>query len=212
MAKNILNKLSFSRLTERYPALKEQEGNVLAALDLLIGTLEKSGSLWAFGNGGSSADAEHFCGELTKDFIGKRALSEKETAALDKMNPDLKKYLRGGISAIALSSQHSSLSAFSNDVDYKYAYAQLVWAVGKPGDVAFGISTSGNSANVVHALQAAKAKGLKTIALTGSKNSKCKEIADVTIQAPSEITHEAQEFHLPIYHAMCLELENHFWG
>lgn len=208
----MLGNLNFSRLIERYPALEDQKISILLAINTLIGSISERHRLWAFGNGGSSADAEHFCGELTKSFINKRSLSPTDIELLDRVDPELKRYLRGGIAAIALSSQTSSLSAYSNDVDFKYALAQLVWSVGQKGDIAIGISTSGNSENVIHALQAAKAKGLKTMALTGAKPSRCKEICDITIQAPATITHEIQEFHLPIYHAICLELENYFWG
>ena len=208
----MLDHLQFSRLIERYPSLSPQEPIILSAINALIGSVSERHRIWAFGNGGSAADADHFCGELTKSFINKRSLSAADMALLDKVDPELKGYLRGGISAIALSSQTSSISAFSNDIDFKFALAQLVWSVGQKGDVALGFSTSGNSENVVRALQVAKAKGLKTIALTGSKPSRCKDISDITIQAPSITTHEIQEFHLPIYHAICLELENYFWG
>lgn len=208
----MISNLKFSRLIERYPALESQELVILSVINALIESIKTKKRIWIFGNGGSAADAEHFSGELTKSFINKRPLAQSEVEQLNAIDPDLARFIHGGISAIALSTQNSSLSAFSNDVDFKYALAQLVWSVGQENDIAIGISTSGNSKNIFHAFQAAKAKGLKTISLTGNQESLCKSICDLTIQAPSATTHYVQEYHLPIYHAICLELENYFWG
>ena len=195
----MIKNLKFSRLVERYPVLAESESSILSAINTLLEATQNNKKIWLFGNGGSAADAEHFSGELTKSFINKRVLSETEKTKLDKVDPALKNFVHGGISAIALSSQSSSLSAFSNDIDFKYAYAQLVWAVGDVGDVAIGITTSGNSENVFRAMQIAKAKGLKSIALTGGSESKCSATCDITIKTPGTVTHEVQELHLPIH-------------
>src|SRR4051812_30676426 len=117
----LIQNLAFSRLLERYPALQNQEGSILAAINVLAVAIENNQRLWVFGNGGSCADAEHFCGELTKGFTNSRKLTQRESGLLDQIDPELKQFVQGGISAIALSTQSSSLSAFSNDIDFKYA-------------------------------------------------------------------------------------------
>lgn len=116
-----------------------------------------------------------------------------------------------GLPAISLDVAHSLISAFGNDVDPDYAFAQQVFVLGGPNDVVMGITTSGNFRNVVHAFNVAKSKGLKTIALTGEKESASSEVVTVTIRTPGIITHEIQELHLPIYHSICLELERFFF-
>lgn len=201
-----------SRLFERYPALCSIQADLIAALQILVECYQEQGKLLVMGNGGSSADAEHFCGELTKSFLFKRKLSEQERWDYDQIDNQLADNLENGLPAMSLGVAHSGISAFINDVNAQYMYAQQVHVFAHKQDVVFAISTSGNSKNVVEGLKVAKAKGVKSIALTGEKASLCEEFADVTLKAPSTITHEVQEYHLPIYHAICIELEEFFFG
>jgi D-sedoheptulose 7-phosphate isomerase len=201
-----------SKLFERYPELESCRPQFVHALEALIGCLKGGGKLLVMGNGGSSADAEHFCGELVKGFVLKRELNFEESIPYNKLDPNLAANLQHGLPAISLGVSHSFLSAFSNDLSWDYAFAQQVHVFANPNDVVFGISTSGNSKNVCHAFKVAKAKGIKTIALTGSRESQASSLCDITIRVPRSHTHEVQELHLPIYHALALEIENHFYA
>lgn len=161
------------------------------------------------GNGGSAADAEHITGELLKGFMTKRPMSEKKKKIFNKFfeNEVDSSLLQEGIPAVPLVSLTSGLSAFINDVSPELAYAQMVFAMGKKQDTLVVISTSGNSVNTVKAAQVAKAMGIKTVALVGKDGGKLKEIADIVIIAPANQTYQVQEYHLPIYHAVCAEVE-----
>lgn len=203
--------LKYSQLIQRYPALSVCQQQVIDAINLMAATFLEGGKLISMGNGGSSTDAEHICGELVKSFSGKRPLSQKEIEMFKDIDDILPMKIHGSLPAISLGVQHSTISAFANDCDSVYHFAQQIWGLGQKNDVIMGISTSGNSTNVVHALKVAKAKNLRTIGLTGQKESKVSALADVTIRAPASIVHHVQELHLPIYHAICLELENLFF-
>lgn len=208
----MITNLNSSKILERHPALEVCAQDIVTTVNKMISSFESGGKLITFGNGGSSCDAEHFCGELQKGFLLPRKLKEetwKKYSSLDEVLPEK---LQEGLPAIALPTQMATISAFNNDVDPSYCFAQQIHVLGNRNDTAFGISTSGNSKNVVHALKVAKAKGVYSIALTGSKESLCSEWADLTIKAPAEIVHHIQEYHLPIYHAICLEIENYFYG
>lgn len=207
----MIQNLNKSSLIKRYPILEECEGDIVKAINGLIKCYEDGGKLITFGNGGSACDAEHICGELQKGFLSKRALSQKECEKFSNIDPDLPSKLQGGLPAISLSTQFATQSAFSNDVDPEYVLAQQVFVLSQTNDVAWGISTSGNSPNVVHALKIARAKDLFSIALTGDQSSLCEKYATVTIKAPAKIVHEIQELHLPIYHSVCMELEYYFF-
>ncbi len=203
-------KLQFSDLIKRYPQLAHLEADIVQVINILEDTFREDKKLLTVGNGGSSADAEHLCGELQKGFLLKRPLSESDKSMFK--NSELANKLQGGFSAISLSTMHASISAFSNDVDPLLAHAQQVWSLGKRDDTLIAFSTSGNSKNICHALEVANTKNLNTIAFTGSKESECSKLADLTIMAPSTITHEVQEMHLPIYHAICIEIERRFFN
>ncbi len=203
--------LIYSDVIKEYPKLTHLEQDIITATDWIEEAFRTQGKLITMGNGGSSADAEHFCGELQKGFLLKRPLNNEECELFKDIDPQLPKELQGSLPAISLVTMHASISAFSNDCNSEYVFAQQIWGLANKQDVIFGISTSGNSKNVVHGLKCAKAKGVKTIALTGEKESACSEIADLTIKAPHHITHKIQEFHLPIYHALCIELEGRFF-
>jgi len=208
--KSKIENLTNSKLIERYPVLAPVEQEIVSAINKLIDVYNNGGKLITMGNGGSSADAEHICGELMKGFISKRPLTDKEKSLLNN-DMEIIPNLQRSLPAISLGVSHSTISAFSNDVDPDFIFAQQIWGLANPNDVVLGISTSGNSKNVVWGLKIAKAKGVKTIALTGEAESKSSELADVTIKAPASVTHIVQELHLPIYHSICLELENAFF-
>lgn len=202
-------------LMERYPVLDCVKTQIREAYGILVTCYENGGKLLIAGNGGSCADAEHIVGELMKGFVKRRPVSEEFAGRLLEADPHLGKELgeklQGGLPAIALTG-HSSLStAFLNDVDGELIYAQQTCGYGKKGDVLLGISTSGNAKNVMYAVTAAKAIGMKTIGLAGKDGGQLKKAADVTIVAPETETFKIQELHLPIYHTLCLMLEERFF-
>jgi D-sedoheptulose 7-phosphate isomerase len=160
------------------------------------------------GNGGSAADAEHWAGELLKGFRSKRDLSAEDKA---KLAPELAASLQGALPIIPLTGFSSLNTAFGNDVSPAFAFAQLVWGLGLPGDVFIGISTSGNARNVCAAAQTARARGLTTVGLTGDSGGALKALCDYTIRVPSQQTHLVQEYHLPVYHCLSLMLEDEFF-
>jgi D-sedoheptulose 7-phosphate isomerase len=203
--------LDHSQLLQRYPALKVCERQIIDGINLLATSYADGGKLITMGNGGSSADAEHICGELVKSFRASRKLSAKQIALFQGIDETLPSKIQGSLPAISLGVQHSTISAFANDMDAVYHFAQQIWGLANKNDVVMGISTSGNSMNVVHAMNVAKAKGIATLGLTGEKESKVSAIATVCIRAPAKLVHHIQELHLPIYHSICLELENLFF-
>jgi D-sedoheptulose 7-phosphate isomerase len=201
-----------SELFQRHPRLQACRGSIKKALSILIESYEKQGKLMVMGNGGSSADAEHMCGELTKGFLLKRPLDEENKKKFLNIDPTIAEKLQMGLPAISLGVAHSGNSAFLNDVDPMLVYAQQIWVQGRSADTVMGITTSGNSKNVIEGFKVARAMNLMTIGLTGSRDSLCNEWCDVVIQVPEEETFKAQELHLPVYHALCIELEFHFFS
>ena len=199
-------------LFHRYPVLEYCRNSIIEAFDVLMKMYKNGGKLLLAGNGGSAADSDHISGELTKSFLFKRSIpSELENNLIKLFGEDgrvLSEHLDGGLPAIPLTTMNASNTAFANDTDPKTSFAQLVNALGNKNDVFLGITTSGNSENIIKALMVAKAKGLKTIALTGKTGGKCKGLADVCICAPEEETFKIQELHLPIYHALCTMIES----
>lgn len=203
-------------LVERYPSLEMAKDDIIAAYLLMEECYENGGKLLIAGNGGSAADTEHIVGELMKGFKMSRkpksAFAEKLIAENRELGSVLAENLQGALPAIALNG-HSALStAYMNDCEPLLCFAQQVNGYGNAGDVLLGISTSGNSKNILFAATTAHAKGLKVIGLTGSKNSKLKDMSDVCIKAPQTETYMIQELHLPIYHCLCLMLEDKFFG
>lgn len=193
-------------LLSRYPALSVCEKQISDTLELMIKTYERGGKVLVCGNGGSAADSEHIVGELMKGFHLKRTVHD------ERIPVELRSKLQGALPAISLPSQVAVLSAFINDVDPQMLYAQLVYGYASDKDLVIGISTSGNSENIVNAVTVAKAIGAKTVALTGEKPSRLSELCDVTINVPSCETYEIQEYHLPVYHYLCAGLEKHFFS
>lgn len=203
-------------LVERYPSLESAKEDITTAYLLMEECYENGGKLLVAGNGGSAADAEHIVGELMKGFKMSRkpdsVFSEKLVAENHELGLILAENLQGALPAIALDG-HSALStAYMNDCEPLLCFAQQVNGYGKAGDIFLGISTSGNSKNVLFAATTAHAKGMKVIGLTGVKNSKLKDMSDVCIKAPQTETYMIQELHIPIYHCLCLMLEDKFYG
>lgn len=204
-----------NRLLQRYPILERNREEIYQAYKLLEECYIKGNKLLVAGNGGSAADAEHIVGELMKGFIKKRPLGsdlKKRLIELDKeMGEVLAEKLEGTLPALSLNMNIGLNTAFLNDVDGLLILAQEVYGYGNAGDVFLGISTSGNSVNVNYAAVIAKAKGLKTIALTGKDGGKLKDKVDVAIIVKEMETYKIQELHLPIYHALCEMLEERFF-
>ena len=202
-----------TELLIRYPQLNLCKEQILKAADEMEACYRAGGKILLCGNGGSAADCEHISGELLKGFLSKRQMPHEDRSNLYDMLPydeatALSNKLQRGIPCIPLTSLSSTITAYINDVDPSMVFAQLVYALAKSNDLLIGISTSGNSVNVVNALKVAKSMGIGTIALTGSKaTSDCARIADTTILAPATETYLIQELHLPIYHYLCAELE-----
>ena len=200
----------------RYPSLEASGRDIESALGILIEAYEKGGKLLLCGNGGSAADCDHIAGELLKGFMSKRPLSEEKKAEMSRLCPSLSEetlgMLQGGLPAIALHSALAYNTAYCNDVSAELVYAQAVLSLGKEGDVLLAITTSGNSKNVLRACEVARALGIKVIGLTGRTGGKLKALSDVCITVPEDETYKVQEKHLPVYHAICAELEKHFFG
>lgn len=202
-------------LMERYTVLEGCRDDIATAYELMAYCYEQGGKLLICGNGGSAADAEHIVGELMKGFKKKRPISSDLYHALLKIDTDkadeLAASLQGGLPAIALDGHPALTTAFINDCNPLMCFAQQVSGYGKDGDIFFGISTSGNSKNVVYAAMVAKAKGLTVIGLTGERQSELSHLADVCIRVPETETYMIQELHLPVYHCLCLMLEEKFF-
>ena len=192
----------------RYPCLKDVIDSIDKAAQMMIDTYKNGGKILVCGNGGSCADSDHIVGELMKGFLEMRPVSDEQKKALgDTLDQDILSKLQCGIPAISLPAQSAVISAYANDVDPKLVYAQLVFGYGKSQDMLIGLSTSGNSKNVVAAAKVARAMGLRTLALTGAKESKLSQLCDITVKAPETETFKVQELHLPIYHYLCAFVE-----
>ena len=203
-------------LVERYPFLESAKNDIVAAYLLLEESYENGGKLLVAGNGGSAADAEHIVDELMKGLKlphkPETDLAEKLVAENQELGAVLAENLQGALPAIALDGHPALSTAYMNDCEPLLCFAQQVNGYGKSGDVFLGISTSGNSKNMLFAATNAHAKGMKVIGLTGAKDSKLKDMSDVCIKAPQTETYMIQELHLPIYHCLCLMLEDKFFA
>lgn len=203
-------------LIERYPVLDDSREDIVKAYLALEESYLHGGKLLIAGNGGSSADANHIVGELMKGFCLPRKMSEEFADKLKAVDEErgavLADKLQGALSAIALDNHNALNTAFLNDVDGALIYAQQVNGYGNAGDVFLGITTSGNAGNVMYAAVVAKAKGMKVLGLTGKTGGKLAGVADVCIRVNEAETYKVQELHLPIYHCLCLMVEQHFFG
>ena len=175
----------FAAAIKLHDRMRANLGPALVAAQALSQVLEAGGKLLVFGNGGSAADAQHLSAELVGRF-------QKERAALP---------------AIALTADSSLLTSIANDYSFKQVFARQVEALGRPGDAAIGISTSGESPNVVAGLQAARSRGLKTIALTGRDGGSVGRAADIHVNVPDHNTARVQEVHRTLIHVLCEVIE-----
>ena len=202
-------------LISRYPVLECCEDSIIRAYFMLEESYVTGHKLLVAGNGGSAADSEHIVGELMKGFKLARKLDKAIAQKLIDENQELGKILaenlQGALPAIALDGHLALSTAYMNDCEPLLCFAQQVNGYGVDGDVFLGISTSGNSKNILYAAVTAHAKGMKVIGLTGAKNSKLEQMSDVCIKVPQTETYMIQELHLPVYHCLCLMLEDRFF-
>lgn len=205
-----------NHLIDRYPKLIVCKGDIMRAYELLETAYQNGRKLLVCGNGGSASDSEHIVGELMKEFKLKRKIYSNQATVLKEIDPELGQVLaenlQGALPAISLTGHSALQTAYMNDAVPELVFAQQVNGYGKAGDVFLGISTSGNSKNVLYAAVTAKSKGLKVIGLTGAKENKLMKFADVCIRVPETETYKIQELHLPVYHCLCLMLEQKFFG
>lgn len=203
-------------LVQRYPVLDICKEDIEKAYRILEECYTHDGKLLIAGNGGSAADSEHIAGELMKRFKTPRPVPADFAEKLQKVDsvrgPELAKNLERGLMAIPLVAHEALSTAYINDVDGLGVFAQQLYGFGRPGDVFLGISTSGNSKNIMSATVVARALGLKVIGLTGAKGGELASVANVAIRVPETETFMIQELHLPVYHCLCLMLEGHFFG
>ena len=203
-------------LIERYPKLESIKQDIINAYLVLEECYEHDGKLLIAGNGGSAADSEHMAGELMKRFKIPRPvtaeMAERLKAVDAERGAELAKNLERGLTAIPLVAHEALTTAYINDVDGLGVFAQQLFGYGRPGDVFLGISTSGNSKNVMSATVVARALGIKVIGLTGANGGELAGVADVAIKVPETETFMIQELHLPVYHCLCLMLEDRFFG
>ena len=204
------------RLLARYPVLESCRQSIIDAYLVMEACYEQNGKLMIAGNGGSAADSEHIAGELMKRFKSPRPVSAEMAEKLQQIDPvrgaNLAKNLECGLMAIPLVAHEALTTAYINDVDGLGVFAQQLFGFGRPGDVFLGISTSGNSQNVMMATVVARALGVKVIGLTGAYGGELAEVADVAVKVPETETYMIQELHMPVYHCWCLMLEDKFFG
>lgn len=204
------------KMLENYPKLSVCKEAIWDAALQMITCYKQKGKMLVCGNGGSAADSEHIVGELMKEFALPRRLSEETRQEFIKKFGDRAVYLcdnlQYALPAISLVSETALATAYSNDNASDLYFAQQVWGHGQEGDILLGITTSGNSDNVLYACKVAKFKNMVTIALTGRDGGKIKNEADIAIVVPERETFRIQEYHLPIYHALCAAVENEFFG
>lgn len=203
-------------LIRRYPKLESSKDFIISAYLIMVRSYENGGKLLIAGNGGSAADSEHIAGELMKSFRLKRSIDQKFTILLKQTDSvqgeRLANNLEKALPAIPLVAHEALSTAYMNDVASQDVFAQQLYGIGDPKDVFLGISTSGNSRNIINAAIVAKSMGMKVIGLTGKDGGEMKKYSDVLIQVNEEETYAIQELHLPVYHCLCMMLEEHFFG
>lgn len=203
-------------LISRYPCLELLKKRLMESVEVIIESYSHGGKLLICGNGGSAADSLHIVGELMKSFVLKRKLPRDLQDNLRSSYPDSAEYyiknLQSAVPAISLVNEVGLITAYNNDNTSDLVFAQQVLACGREGDVLIAISTSGNSKNVIHAAKIARAVGLKVISLTGQGGGGLAGLSDVLLDVPSTITYQIQELHLPVYHTICLAVEQELFG
>ena len=209
-------KKHIDRLLERYPALKSCRTDIIKAYLIMEDCYHHDGKLLIAGNGGSAADSEHFAGELMKRFQVPRPVTPEFAEKLMKIDSVRGKHLamtlERSLMAIPLVAHEALSTAYINDVDGIGVFAQQLLGFGRPGDVCLGISTSGNSKNVLSAAVVARALGIRVIGLTGAEGGELAMVADVAVKIPETETYMIQEMHLPVYHCWGMMLEDKFFG
>ena len=210
------NKVILQEVLNRYSKLLPLEESIKKATELILTSYKNGGKVLVCGNGGSCSDADHIVGELMKSFEGYRPLDANLKESLEELSPErgkmLAEKLQQGLPAVSLTVHNALITAISNDISGDMIFAQQVTGLGNKGDILIGLSTSGNSQNVVDAIIVAKAKGLKTIGMTGETGGKMKDLCDVLINVPEKRTAYVQELHLPVYHAICMMIENEMFN
>lgn len=196
-------------MIERHRELAACEKEITGVFEILRDALAGGGKVLLCGNGGSAADCEHWSGEMLKGFEGDRPVTPDLRAQLGE---DLADKLQGSLPVIPLTGFMSLSTAYANDCHSAYIFAQLVLGLGRKDDVLVVISTSGNSENILYAVETAHALGLKAVGLTGNAGGVLKDVCDLCIRVPEEKTYRVQELHLPVYHAISLMLEEEFFG
>lgn len=206
--------MEINELILRYPQLEKCRDDIEKVVEIFVNCYKKGGKILLCGNGGSESDCDHIVGELMKGFLSHRKLNKEDSDKINEIFEDenAANNLQYAIPAISLPSLTAVSTAFINDVSPDMVYAQLMYGYAKENDVAVGISTSGNSKNVVCAIKCAKAKNIVTVALTGKKESRLSDICDVTIKVPESETYKIQELHLPVYHYICAKVEEVLFG
>ena len=203
-------------LLTRYPILTSIRQPIIDAYLVMEDCYANGGKLLIAGNGGSAADSEHIAGELMKRFKTPRPVSNTFAEKLKAVDTDrgmaLAKNLECSLTAIPLVAHEALTTAYINDVDGLGVFAQQLFGFGKVGDVFLGISTSGNSKNIINATVVARASGIKIIGLTGANGGELAQVADVAVKVPEIETYMIQELHLPVYHCWCLMLEDNFFS
>lgn len=206
----------FNKLFIDYPDLGICRDSIAGAFNILKTCYEKKGKVLICGNGGSAADSEHIAAELMKGFLLKREIPNEHKSCLKLAFPSeweyLSERLQKALPAISLVSQPALSTAIANDNASDMVFAQQVYGYGNEGDVLLCISTSGSSQNVVNAAKVAYAFGLKTIGMTGNCRGALNDLCDVVIMVPASETYKVQEYHLPVYHALCAMLEAEFFA
>jgi D-sedoheptulose 7-phosphate isomerase len=210
-----VDRIYMDELIMRFPVLQPCISELLRSVEILKLSFKSDGKLLVCGNGGSAADSIHIVGELMKGFVLPRKLTKEERNKIHTQFPESADYfyenLQRALPAISLTNEIGMTTAYANDKAPDLVFAQQVLGHGKRGDVLFAISTSGNSKNIVYAAKIAKVLGLQVVGLTGKSGGALKDLCDCCICAPESETYKIQELHLPIYHAICLELEKHFF-
>lgn len=205
-----------NNIFERYDNLEICRDDMERGVRMMCETYYKGGKILVCGNGGSCADSEHIVGELMKSFVLPRNIPQSDAERLENLLGDdaelFKNNLQRGIPAFSLCSQSGVMTAYNNDVNADLVYAQLLYASAKKEDLLIGISTSGNSKNVVNAVKVAKAMGIKSLCMTGARECEIDKFADCVIKVPETETYKIQELHLPVYHYLCLETEKILFG
>jgi len=210
------SKYILDELLNRYNNLRFLEESVLKTVEVILETFRSGGKVLVCGNGGSCSDADHIVGELMKSFEGHRSLAEELQKELVRLSPEtgkmLAEKLQQGLPAISLTVHSALITAIANDIGGELIFAQQVTGLGNQGDVLIGLSTSGNSQNVINAMIVAKAKGMTTIGLTGETGGKMRDCCDILLNVPERRTAYVQELHLPVYHTICMMIEKEIFG